>query len=71
MLSKVKKLHKNITKKQTQQTNYFEQMHHQLIKELKASGLKVGHNKLSITPGKLVVSFTPKTRVANNTQRRG
>ena len=69
MLSKVKKLHKNITKKQTQQTNYLEQMHHQLIKELKASGLKVGRNELSVTSGKLVVSFIPKTRVSKNTQR--
>ena len=66
---KVKKPHKNTTKKQNNQTNYLEQMHHRLVDELKASGLKVGHNKISISPGKSVVSFIPKTRVSKNTQR--
>ena len=65
----VKKLHKNTTKKQNKQTNYLEQMHHRLVDELKASGLKVGHNKISISPGKSVASFIPKTRVSKNTQR--
>ena len=65
----VKKPHKNITKKQNNKTNYLEQMHHRLVDELKASGLKVGHNKISISPGKSVVSFIPKTRVSKNTQR--
>ena len=65
----VKKPHKNTTKKQNNQTNYLEQMHHRLADELKASGLKVGHNKISISPGKSVVSFIPKTRVSKNTQR--
>jgi len=66
---KVKKPHKNTTKKQNNQTNYLEQMHHRLVDELKASGLKVGHNKISISPGKSVVSFIPKTRVSKKTQR--
>ena len=44
-------------------------MHHRLVDELKASGLKVGHDKISISPGKSVVSFIPKTRVSKNTQR--
>ena len=66
---KVKKPHKNTTKKQNNQTNYLEQMHHRLVDELKASGLKVGQNKISISPGKSVVSFIPKTRVSKNTQR--
>ena len=66
---KVKKPHKNIIKKQNNQTNYLEQMHHRLVDELKASGLKVGHNKISISPGKSVVSFIPKIRVSKNTQR--
>ena len=55
-----KKSKRNSTKNKNKQTNYLEQMHYRLIDELKASGLKVGHNKISISPGKSVVSFIPK-----------
>ena len=44
-------------------------MHHRLVDELKASGMKVGYNKISISPGKSVVSFIPKKRVSKKTQR--
>ena len=64
-----KKSKRNPTKNKNKQTNYLEQMHYQLIYKLKSSGLKVGHNKISISLSKSVVSFLPKTRVSKNTQR--